>query len=317
MDNVVLITSTYNGEKYLPSMLDGILAQTYENITLFVRDDGSSDSSLELLRTYRERFENAPGHKSILILNETDGDYGNKGSHQSYRYVMANMPDAPYYLFCDQDDVWLPDKVERAVSSMSTYPADVPVLYVHNYYVCDQDLNIEREMPERESITPSVMKSVDLCHVIMTGTWGGVGMSQGFNRTLKKLAFDSGDITPSVAVDCWISWVVAGFNGALIYDKKPLAYYRRHPGTFSSGDANGLARYRDWIRHIDRHTANIVNGIRDYNRLYASRVSRSRSYFLRLFSGKDRLRKLFYHHRLRKSVLDEAAFRTLILIGKI
>lgn len=317
MKNVVLITSTYNGEKYLPQMLNSVLAQTYPDITLFVRDDGSKDSSVRILKEYRENFKKAPGNKRIILLNETDGDWANKGSHQSYRYVMANMPDAPYYLFCDQDDVWLPDKVARAVEYMEAYNESIPVLYVHNYYVCDQNLNIEREMPNRDSISPESMKNISLARVIMAGTWGGVGMSQGFNRTLKNLAFCKGEITPSVAVDCWISWVVAGSNGALCYDNKPLAYYRRHPGTFSSGDANGLVKYRDWLKHMDRHCSNIVNGIRDYQRLYGNTVSKSRAKFLKLFSGQNRVAKFLYPHRLRKSLFDEAAFRLLILAGKI
>ena len=314
MKKVILITSTYNGSPYLPALLDSIAAQTYSNIELYVRDDGSKDNSVEILRQYQQSF---PEGKKIILVNEKDNDWNNKGSHQSYRYLIQNLGDADYYLFCDQDDVWEPDKVERAVSHMEQYAPELPVLYIHNYYVCDSDLHVEHTLPDRPSIRPDEMQRINLAHVIMTGTWGGVGMAQGFNRTLKKLTFNSGDITPSVAVDCWISWVVAGINGALIYDNKPLAYYRRHPGTFSSGDANGLLRYKDWMKHMDRHCNNINNGIRDYYRLYGNMVPKERRDFLELFSSKKHLKKFFYPHRLRSSLLDEIAFRILILIGKL
>ncbi|MCR4705958.1 MAG: glycosyltransferase [Lachnospiraceae bacterium] len=314
MKSVILVTSTYNGAAYLPQLLDSIMAQTYPELTLYVRDDGSKDNSLQILRDYRERF---PEGKKIEIVNEKDGIWENKGSHQSYRYLIQNLGMADYYLFCDQDDVWDPRKVERAVAAMEQYPAETPVLYVHNYYVCDSDLNVEHTLPDRPSVTPSEMERVSLAHVIMTGTWGGVGMAQGFNRKLLEQAFYSGEITPSVAVDCWISWVVAGMNGALTYDSEPLAYYRRHPGTFSSGDQNGLIRYRDWYRHMDRHCSNIVNGIRDYRRLYRDMVSPDRQHFLDLFDGGNRLKKCFYPHRLRAKLTEEIAFRILILIGKI
>lgn len=314
MKKVILVTSTYNGASYLPALLDSIAAQTYENLDLYVRDDGSTDNSVEILRSYQKSF---PTGKHIILLNETDNDWSNKGAHQSYRYLIQNLADADYYLFCDQDDVWEPDKVERAVSHMEQYSPDIPVLYIHNYYVCDQKLHVEHTLSARPSITPAQMAHINLAHVIMTGTWGGVGMAQGFNRRLRQLTFEQGDFLSSVAVDCWISWVVAGMNGALIYDNKPLAYYRRHPGTFSSGDANGLLRYRDWLKHMKRHCDNITNGIHDYHRLYGNMVSKDRADFLALFDSRKQLKKLFYPRRLRTSLLEEAAFRILILIGKI
>lgn len=314
MKKVILITSTYNGAPYLPALLDSIAAQTYTNLELYVRDDGSSDRSVEILRQYQASF---PAGKSIILLNERDNDWGNKGAHQSYRYLIQNLGNADYYLFCDQDDVWEPDKVERAVAHMEQYPADIPVLYIHNYYVCDQELHVEHTLPKRPCVTPQQMADISLARVIMTGTWGGVGMAQGFNHTLRHYTFNLGEITPFVAVDCWISWVAAGMNGALIYDDKPLAYYRRHPGTFSSGDANGLLRYKDWIKHMNRHCTNIVNGIHDYNRLFHNLVSKERADFLALFDSRHQLRKFFYPHRLRSHLLDEIAFRILILAGKI
>lgn len=314
MKKVILITSTYNGEKYLPALLDSIFAQTYSNIDLFVRDDGSRDATVSILRDYQKR---APEGKRIILVNDSTGDWENKGAHQSYHCLMRSLDHADYYIFCDQDDVWDPRKVARAVSHMEQYPSDIPVLYTHNYYVCDSSLRIEHTLPDRKNISSAEMSRIDLAKVIMTGTWAGVGMAQAFNHTLKKLTFDTGDFECSIAIDCWISWVVAGMNGALIYDREPLAYYRRHEGTYSSGDANGLARYRDWKKHMDRHCNNIVNGIHNYNKLYSGMVSVERQKFLSLFDGRNRLKKFLYPHRLRNSLVDEAAFRILILIGKI
>ena len=80
MKKVVLITSTYNGAAYLPAMLDSIAAQTWPHIDLYVRDDGSKDDSVKILRHYQKSF---PEGKRILLVNDTDQDWGNKGSHQS------------------------------------------------------------------------------------------------------------------------------------------------------------------------------------------------------------------------------------------
>jgi len=322
----VLITSTYNGSKFLRQLLDSVLQQSYEYITLFVRDDGSKDNSVAILKEYQKKFAEARGQKQIVILNEQDNDWSNHGSHQSYHKLMANIPEAPYYLFCDQDDVWEYDKVERAIQAMSRYPEEVPVLWHHNYFICDHELNKEGVLSDNRKVdvTPEEMKQIDLGHVIMTGTWAGVGMAQAFNHRLMEIAFRSGKYEETIAIDCWMSWVVCGADGALLYDEKPLALYRRHAGTFSSGDKNGLVRYRDWYVHMDRHCNNIINGIHWFRILYGDRVADHKKAFLDRFDGYDKkysffraVSKAVYPKRLRDSLGEEIAFRVLMLVGKI
>lgn len=319
MKRVIITMPVYNGEAYLPALLDSIAAQTYPALRLYVRDDGSTDASVRILRDYQRSF---PEGKELILINDLDHDMCNKGPHENFHHIFRTLEnyaqdDADCYFFCDQDDVWAPEKITRAVRQMDLYPADTPVLYIHNYYVCDGELNVQHTLPGRPSVSPQQMKEISLAKVIMTGTWAGMGMAQGFNLALKKLAFDSGPLTPSVAVDCWISWVVAGMNGALIYDRKPLAHYRRHTGTFSSGNAGGLKRYHDWYRHMNRHCANIVNGIHDYHLLYADQMTPPRRQFLELYDSKQNLRKCCYPRRLRDSLVAELALRVLALIGKI
>lgn len=314
MKKVILMTSTYNGAKYLPALLESILAQTYPCIDMVIRDDGSTDDTVSIIREYQKNFSNG---KRIILFNDLTNDWTNKGAHQSYHLLIQNLEKADYYMGCDQDDVWLPTKVEHAVNLMSQYPDDVPVLYCHNYYLCDGDLNICGTIPGRKSISPKEMKQIDLAKVIMAGTWAGVGMAQAFNHTLKQLTYHTGDFEPSIALDCWVSWVVAGTGGALIYDDEPLAYYRRHNTTFSSGDAVGFKRYLDWKKHMNRHCANITNGIHDFLKLYASFVNEKSLAFLQLFDSRHRFRKFFYPHRLRGFFVHEIAFRILILFGKI
>lgn len=313
MKSVLLTMPTYNGERYLPELLDSLVSQTYP-FKLYVRDDGSTDATVALLHKYQEMF---PEGKELILINDLDGNFQNKGPHENFHFIYEKLPAADYYFFCDQDDVWDSHKIERAVSIMEQYPQDIPLLYTHNYYVCDGELQVQHTLSHRDSISPDEMEKISLPKVIMTGTWAGMGMAQGFNHALRKYAFDAGPLTPSVAVDCWVSWVVAGMNGRLLFDDMPLAHYRRHQGTYSVGNAGGIKRYLDWQKNTNRHCQNIVNGIHDYHTLYGSLVSPKRAYFLELFDGKNRLKKMFYPHRLRKSLLDEIAFRILMAIGKI
>lgn len=314
MKKINLVLSTYNGEKYLPALLESILKQTWPLIDIYVRDDGSSDSTVTILKAFRDTL---PQGKKMILFNELTNDWNNLGAHQSYRRLISSLEPADYYIFCDQDDVWDERKVERAITHMEKYPADVPVLYAHNCYVCDSALRSEHTLKPLQSYPPEKMAHINLAKVIMTGTWAGVGMAQALNHALKTLAFDSGDFDSSIAIDCWVSWVVAGMGGAFIYDEEPLAYYRRHEGTYSSGNQGGLIRLQDWKKHMNRHCRNIVKGIHYYRKLYSQKVTPASRAFLDLYDSNRRIGKCFYPHRLRNSISEDLAFRVLALIGKI
>ena len=93
---VVVLMSTYNGEKYIQEQLESILTQTYHNIKIYVRDDGSSDQTLEILKKYENE-------NKIILLKGT-----NKGFIGSFLTLLKECEEADYYAWCDQDDIWLP-----------------------------------------------------------------------------------------------------------------------------------------------------------------------------------------------------------------
>ncbi len=313
MKKVIVFLSTYNGAKYLRHTLDCIFAQTYPTFDFIIRDDGSKDDTVEILKEYREK---APEGKKLIIFNEQTGDWSNKGAHQSYHTIIENLPEADVYLSLDQDDAWAPTKVERVVEGISKYPKEVPVLSLHSYYLCDGDLNILETIHNQRSYTPEEMKDIDLCKVIMKGTWASVGMAQSWNHALRQLTYHTGEFERSIALDCWVGWVVAGVGGAIEYCDEPLVYYRRHEGTYSSGNQDGLKRLADWKRHMNRHCANIRNGIHFYRKLYREFVSDKNKKFLDLFDSRRRFAKAFYPHRMREKLFEDLAFRVLILCGK-
>ena len=99
---IAVIMSTYNGEKYLPQQLDSVLRQTLEDFILIIRDDGSSDGTVPLLRGYTD--------ERIVLLEGK-----NVGPCRSFALLLqeAARRGAQQVYFCDQDDVWLPDKLAR------------------------------------------------------------------------------------------------------------------------------------------------------------------------------------------------------------
>ena len=103
---VVILMATYNGGSYLSQQLDSILAQTHKNWKLLVRDDCSTDNTMDILKKYKEKDER------IAIL---DNKAINLKTIGNFFELIQCAPDSDYYALCDQDDYWYPDKLKRAV----------------------------------------------------------------------------------------------------------------------------------------------------------------------------------------------------------
>ena len=104
---VAIIMSTYNGEPFIRQQLDSILNQTYKNIELVVRDDGSKDKTVEIIKEYQEKYEN---------IKFFQGE--NLGFVKSF-FELLKLTEADYYSYADQDDIWIENKIEPAVNSLN------------------------------------------------------------------------------------------------------------------------------------------------------------------------------------------------------
>ena len=133
---IAILLSTYNGELYVSSLIDSILNQTYQDFTLYIRDDGSKDETVSILEKYNSKSEH------IVLLN-TDGQ--NMGSKYSFLY-MLKIIESDYYMFCDQDDIWLPNKIEDTFVCLQQnerlYGTNTSITVHTDLCVVDQNLNI-------------------------------------------------------------------------------------------------------------------------------------------------------------------------------
>jgi len=141
MKKVNVLLSAYNGEKYIKEQIDSILAQSWENIDIYVRDDGSSDGTAAILKEYES------AGKIKLELGK------NVGFIKSFFWLVVNSGDADYYAYSDQDDSWNSDKIKMAVEKLeeevsSEDMCKLPVLYFSNYDFYDDDMN-EKEITKR------------------------------------------------------------------------------------------------------------------------------------------------------------------------
>lgn len=318
MKRVNVILTTYNGEKYLPILLDSLLAQTYENIAVYVRDDGSSDHTPEIL----ERYEQKQGeHVSIHVLRDS---LGNLGYVKNFIYTLQQSEDADYYAFCDQDDYWLPDKIANAVEMLEKRPAEQCLLYSCAYEARDENLNLISK-----GKIPTSFDKLDVGKALSLYDGGWLlGFTLVMNRTLKEQAFSFTYQGIMYSHDIWTQAVAVGFQGELIVDPRVGAYFRRHESATSiaeSGVSNSA--FTAWKYRLDellgkgKLFTQLNGGVCLYNELFAEQMVRERDRkFLKVFGsapGKHRIKKLLYPHRLKQSLVVEIAWRIAILLGRI
>ena len=129
MKTVCVLMSTYNGEKYIVEQIDSILQQENVNVNLLIRDDGSKDKTVEIIKQYLI-------DKRVSFVS---GD--NIGYKKSFLWLMDNSPNSDYYAFADQDDVWKKDKLFAAVTKLENEDIAEPKLYTSALTRVDENLN--------------------------------------------------------------------------------------------------------------------------------------------------------------------------------
>lgn len=219
----VILLSTYNGAKYLSEQLDSIIGQTFKNWHLIVRDDASSDNTVDLLRSYQAK------ESRIRLISNVKGQ--NTGALVSYstllKYAIDNT-DAEYFMFCDQDDVWFTDKIEISLkaikdieNSTTNQEYRIPILIFTDKKVSDENLNmLSDSFFKYQKLNPNKM---GLNSLIVQNIPSGCTML--FNRALANKASP----IPEEAYmhDHWISLVASAF-GKFKYLNSPSMLYRQH-----------------------------------------------------------------------------------------
>lgn len=170
MTTVNILLSTYNGEKYLAEQIDSIINQTYTDWNLLIRDDGSTDNTLSIIKKYEEK------DARIKFIN--DNNIENIGIHKSFKNL-AKFSDADWYFLSDQDDVWLPKKIEDMLSYAREDEKEAKLFY-SDLTTVDNELNI---LSERIRHKKGHNKAPSLKDYLLQPTVTGCGAM--FNKKLR------------------------------------------------------------------------------------------------------------------------------------
>ena len=208
---VAILLCTYNRARFLGEQLDSLEAQTHQNWVIIASDDGSTDQTLEILQQYQAKWPNG----KLTIRSGPK-----KGFCQNFLSLACDASiQADYYAFCDQDDVWLPEKLAVALENIaSNQRADVPYLY------CGRTKYVNEKLKPC-GMSPLFVFPPSFRNALVQSIAGGNTMV--FNQSAKLLMEKVGSVdVPSH--DWWMYQIISGVEGDVFYDRNPQLLYRQH-----------------------------------------------------------------------------------------
>jgi glycosyltransferase involved in cell wall biosynthesis len=263
MGQVNIILAAFNGEKYIGEQLDSIIGGTFKDYMIWIFDDGSTDRTGLIIERYIKQYPDkikysrntvnkgvtlnfleglrfAFNHRNTCVSGRKDNELPDSG------IITAREKD--YYMFCDQDDVWLPDKIEKTLKQMlkveKKYHDKLPMAVFTDALVTDNKLNILYKSFNQVSRLDA--KKIDLPHIMMENKL--IGCTVMMNEELVRKLIHM----PSNARyhDWWIALIASAF-GHISYLPVATLYYRQHSNnvvgnqSFSSYVKNRLASLHD------------------------------------------------------------------------
>jgi len=238
MSQTALLMATYNGARYVESLLDSVLSQTLHP-TVIVRDDGSSDATPQLLASRGDR------------LTRVEDRLGNVGIMENYN-ILVGATNADYVAFADQDDIWEVDKLAVQMDLMrrmeKRYGPDIPLLVHSDLEVCDEhQCVIDSSLWKFQRLNPQVRS---FSRILVQNNVTGCTVL--INKALKDLAFP----VPSGAVmyDWWLA-LVASAIGRIGYVSRPLVRYRQHRDNQLGAVRSDLHGALKRFKHTDPHVS--------------------------------------------------------------
>ena len=233
---IAVLMSSYNGEKYIEEQLDSIIDQNCgHEIDIWVRDDGSRDSTKEILERYKEKG----------LINWYTGE--NLGPSKSFMDLLIKVKGYDFYSFADQDDYWMPEKLERAVKELSE-KKDCQ-MYFSNACLVGQDLeslgrNVYRNSPKLDFKTLSC-------------AGGLLGCTMVIKKELAEIIQTNPVPDELVLHDFYVSVLCTALGFGICYDERPSMKYRQHGGNVvgvSSGKLVTLKNRINAVRTKPKHS---------------------------------------------------------------
>jgi len=218
---ISILLATYNGEQYITGLIESLLSQIFRDYKLYIRDDNSTDGTYPIITGYAAKN---PGK---IFVSQNEENVG--GAKNNFIKMMIGHKD-DYIMLCDQDDIWLPDKIEKSLSKIKEIEQEsgltTPIMVHTDLTVVDEDLNVISMSYEKMS-----NKDFDQNSLKSTVTMNNAaGCTIIYNRALADLIQAEPEFI--VMHDWWVSLIAASF-GKIGVINEPTVLYRQHRGNVS------------------------------------------------------------------------------------
>jgi len=224
---VAILLCTYNGERFLCEQLESLKSQTHENWFVVASDDGSKDQTLGILQDYQARWP----HGKLIIRSGLQ-----KGFCQNFLSLACDQSiSADFYAFCDQDDVWLPTKLEVALMGINkNNEFDQPYVYCGRTEYVDEEL-------KTIGFSPLFSLPRTFPNALIQSIAGGNTMV--FNVKAKEYLEKAG-LVNHPSHDWWLYQLITGVGGVVFYDPEPQVLYRQHGKSIVGANNTLLAKLK-------------------------------------------------------------------------
>lgn len=240
-ESVAVLLCTFNGGNFIREQLDSIAAQGHENWVVYASDDGSTDKTLDILRQYQHSW----GEARLLLSQGPRSGFSNN----FLNVLQIASGRHAYYAFCDQDDLWHPAKLERALNWLKQQADNTPALYCGRTRVIDST-------GKAIGFSPLFSKPPSFENALMQSLAGGNTMV--INQALCDLLKETPANTPLVCHDWWTYLLATGCGGNVCYDPVPTLDYRQH-------DRNVIGANTSLKNRLSRLTQMLKGSHREWN----------------------------------------------------
>jgi len=227
--------------RFLAQQLSSLEAQTWPHIDLYISDDGSTDGTWDYLQAYCASWSKGAAR---LVRGPQKGS-----ATENFRFLIISAdPAADFVAYCDQDDIWLPTKLENAIRVLDA-KGDAPALHCARTTLID-------EAGRRIGESVYFRRPPDFRNAIVQSLAGGNTMVM--NRAAFALVQESSRRTSYVAHDWWTYMIVTGAGGTIVYSSEPDTLYRQHAG-------NAIGSNQGWPARMLRFSAVLRGRFREWN----------------------------------------------------
>ena len=218
-DRALIMMASYNGQDYISQQIESIINQSFTNWDLIIRDDGSKDETVDLIKQFMKQDDR------IHLLEKNDNIGGAcLNFYELLRYGKKNINDYKFYFLSDQDDVWNADKLSKEVAVLDK---NKPLLVYTDLLLMNEDSTLtKKKMSDVHDINLRNKNDIFYNQIFI---WGN---TIGFNRELMKYIQIPDDISDNLSHDHYLAFYASAF-GKIIYINQPLTYYRRHADNVS------------------------------------------------------------------------------------